>query len=56
LTVDLPNHLKRILSGAGRWLQIGEQINGIADDELFGATGWPDGEIAMAPAARAFRA
>jgi hypothetical protein len=35
---------------------IGEQINGIADSELSGATGWPDSEIAMAPAAMAFRA
>jgi hypothetical protein len=44
------------LSGAGRWLQIGEQINGIADSEFSGAIGWPDSEIAMAPAAMAFRA
>jgi hypothetical protein len=39
------------LPEAGRRLQIGEQINGIADAECSEATGWPDGEIAMAPAA-----
>jgi hypothetical protein len=35
---------------------IGEWIKGIADDESSRATGRPDGEIAMASAAMAFRA